>query len=169
MFLWPLQNLLSPLLLCKWAFLFFLWYPQYLQLVNNDSNDQGRAVDPRTPEHSGVEFPTQELFWGWILFLDWELSLGAVSPYVIRGQLRMLLVCDAQAYIYSTNSRENTVTLYRRIWSWDLVIWVTNTGYSHLSRYIPPDGTSRLIWYLPSVVGSAIFWGVCKINKEHIL
>ena len=27
---------------------------------------QGRAVDPRTPEHSGVEVPTLELFWGWI-------------------------------------------------------------------------------------------------------
>ena len=31
---------------------------------------QGRAVDPRTPEHSGVEFSTPELFWGWILFWD---------------------------------------------------------------------------------------------------
>ena len=31
---------------------------------------QGRAVDPRTPEHSGVEVPTPELFWGWILFWD---------------------------------------------------------------------------------------------------
>ena len=32
--------------------------------------NQGRAVDPRTPEHSGVEVPTPELFWGWILFWD---------------------------------------------------------------------------------------------------
>ena len=32
--------------------------------------DQGRAVDPRTPEHSGVEVSTPELFWGWILFWD---------------------------------------------------------------------------------------------------
>ena len=31
---------------------------------------QGRAVDPRKPEHSGVEVPTPELFWGWILFWD---------------------------------------------------------------------------------------------------
>ena len=31
---------------------------------------QGRAVDPRTPEHSGVEVSTPELFWGWILFWD---------------------------------------------------------------------------------------------------
>ena len=32
--------------------------------------NQGRAVNPRTPEHSGVEVPTPELFWGWILFWD---------------------------------------------------------------------------------------------------
>ena len=31
---------------------------------------QGRAVNPRTPEHSGVDVPTPELFWGWILFCD---------------------------------------------------------------------------------------------------
>ena len=31
---------------------------------------QGRAVDPQTPEHSGVEVSTPELFWGWILFWD---------------------------------------------------------------------------------------------------
>ena len=31
---------------------------------------QGRAVNPRAPEHSGVEGPTPELFWGWILFWD---------------------------------------------------------------------------------------------------
>ena len=48
---------------------------------------QGRAVDPRTPEHSGVEVPTPELFWGWILFWDWELSSGVVSPNAMRGQL----------------------------------------------------------------------------------
>ena len=48
---------------------------------------QGRAVDPRTTEHSGVEVPTPELFWGWILFWDWELCSGVVSPYAMRGQL----------------------------------------------------------------------------------
>ena len=47
---------------------------------------QGRAVDPRTSEHFGV-VPTPELFWGWILFWDGELNLGAVSPYAMRGQL----------------------------------------------------------------------------------
>ena len=31
---------------------------------------QGRAVDPSTPEHSGVEVSTPERFWGWILFWD---------------------------------------------------------------------------------------------------
>ena len=31
---------------------------------------QGRAVDPRTPEHSGFEVPTPEMFCGWILFRD---------------------------------------------------------------------------------------------------
>ena len=35
-----------------------------------DAGVQGRAVNPRTPEHSGVEVPTPELFWGWILFWD---------------------------------------------------------------------------------------------------
>ena len=54
---------------------------------NKQRSQQGRAVNPRTPEHSGVEVPTPELFWGWTLFWDWELSSGVVSPNAMRGQL----------------------------------------------------------------------------------
>ena len=48
---------------------------------------QGRAVDTQTPEHSGVGVSTPELFWGWIVIWDCELSSGVVSPYAMRGQL----------------------------------------------------------------------------------
>ena len=48
---------------------------------------QGRAVDPRTSEQSGFEVPTPELFWGWILFWDRELSSVVVSPNAMMGQL----------------------------------------------------------------------------------
>ena len=43
---------------------------KYLNNARVDHQCQGRAVDPQTPEHSGVEVSTSELFWGWILFWD---------------------------------------------------------------------------------------------------
>ena len=54
----------------------FLWWslPHFKSLLHT----QGRAVDPRTPEHSGVEVSTPELFW------DRELSFRVVSPYSMR-------------------------------------------------------------------------------------
>ena len=68
---------------------------------------QGRAVDPRTPEHSGVEVPTPKLFWGWILFWDCELSSGVVSPYAMRGQL------STQIFVFDNFSANHTSFLFK--------------------------------------------------------
>ena len=38
--------------------------------VHKRPGAQERAVDPRTPEYSGFEALTPELFWDWILFWD---------------------------------------------------------------------------------------------------
>ena len=63
-------------------------------IIFNYNIVQGRAVHPRTPDHSGVERPTPELFW------DWELCLGVVSSNVMRGQL---CINRFIAHNYSTN------------------------------------------------------------------
>ena len=52
-----------------WSQLADIFFPrQSLQLsvLQILSCLQGRAVNPRTPEHAGVNYSTPELFWGWV-------------------------------------------------------------------------------------------------------
>ena len=55
--------ILKQKLLITLADIFFPWQSLHLSALQILSCVQGRAVNPRTPEHSGVNYSTPELFW----------------------------------------------------------------------------------------------------------
>ena len=65
--------------------------------------DQGRAVNPRTTEHSGDKDSTSELFWGWFLW----------SFYQEHTQKLWLLDC-----LFSPWNNHILIIKLTTIWSW---------------------------------------------------
>ena len=57
------MKLMDLLLMHKVIALVVISY-KHVKVELLECDEQGHAVDPRTPENSGVEVPAQALFWG---------------------------------------------------------------------------------------------------------